>query len=102
MKSFDMKFKDSLWRSRTSGNLSHNAFAFYLDSISLRIGALLCSWCNNWYVLANNSVNNVSDSVTLWFFCLQRSCKNSTGSNAIVKRSVLSVFVNLHDAECVC
>ena len=49
----------------------HNAFAFHLDSISLGIGALLCSSvvC---YVLANINVNNVS--VTLCF-SLQRSCK---------------------------
>ena len=51
--------------------------------------------CTKNYVLANNSVANVS--VTLWF-CLQRSCKkclvpcDSVGFNAVVKRSVLSFY----------
>jgi len=41
-------------------------------------------------MLANISVNNVS--VTLWFRLLQ----------CLVKRSVLSVFIDLRSAECVC
>ena len=59
--------------------------------------------CTKNYVLANNSVANVS--VTLWF-CLQRSCKkclvpcDSAGSNAVVKLSVLSVFIDLRCADC--
>jgi len=39
----------------------HNAFTVYLDLTSLRIGALLrSSVCNKCYMLANNSVKNVS------------------------------------------
>jgi len=60
--------------------------------------------CNKCYVLANNSVKNVS--VTLRF-CLQRSCKKCATLwfprlQCLVKHCVLSVFIDLRYAECVC
>jgi len=55
-------------------------------------------------MLANNSVKNVS--ATLWF-CLHRSCKKCLTLwlrwlQCLVKHSVLSVFMDLRYAECVC
>jgi len=70
----------------------HNAFVLYLAPTGLGISVLQCSAVvlyNTCYGLANNSVKNMPVTT-------------GSASNAVVKRSVLAVFINLHRTESVC